>query len=74
MTKRLAACLKAQRHLVREEVLHRPEGEQATREPPSTRLMRAEKKSGLPPIGALHILRHTFGRAELLVGPGHALP
>ncbi len=31
MTKRLADCLKAQRHLVREEVLHRPDGEQATR-------------------------------------------
>lgn len=60
MTKRLAACLKAQRHLVREEVLHRPEGGQATRATVHKWLMRAEKKAGLPPVGALHTLRHTF--------------
>ncbi len=60
MAKRLAASLKAQRHRVREEVLHRPEGGQATRATVHKWLMRAEKKAGLPPLGALHTLRHTF--------------
>lgn len=60
MTKRLAACLKALRHLVREEVLHRPDGGQATRATVHKWLKRAEKKAGLPPLGALHTLRHTF--------------
>ena len=45
---------------VREEVLHRPEGERATRATVHKWLMRAEKNAGLPPLGALHTLRHTF--------------
>lgn len=60
MTTRLMACLKAQRHLVREEVLHRPDGSQATRATVHKWLKRAEKKAGLQPLGALHTLRHTF--------------
>lgn len=60
MTKRLAESLKAMRHLVREEVLYRPEGQAATRSTLNKWLMQAERRANLEAKGALHMLRHTF--------------
>jgi site-specific recombinase XerD len=60
MTSRLAECLRGQRHLVRDEVLYRPGGEQATRATVHKWMMQAERRAGLNPGGALHVLRHTF--------------
>ena len=60
MTKRLAAALKAAQHLVRKEVLYRPGGGAATRSTVYKWLMQAERRAGLPAVGALHTLRHTF--------------
>lgn len=60
MTSRLAECLRGQRHLVRDEVLYRPGGEQASRATVHKWLKQAERRAGLESVGALHKLRHTF--------------
>jgi integrase len=60
MTSRLAAALKAHRHLKGPRVLYSDDKSTADRDALSSWIKRAERRAGLPITGRLHILRHTF--------------
>jgi len=60
MTSRLAAALKAHRHLKGPRVLYSDDKSTADRDVLSSWIKRAERRAGLPITGRLHILRHTF--------------
>lgn len=60
MTERLAAALKAHRHLRGERILYNDDGTTMTRKVLSTMLKSAEKRASLQARGNTHKLRHTF--------------
>src|SRR5258707_10215013 len=60
MTEALASVLAAHRHLRGERVLLQDDGEIVTPKIVRNWMMSAQRRAGLNPTGALHILRHTF--------------
>ena len=60
MTEALASVLAAHRHLRGERVLLQDDGEIVTPKIVRNWMMSAQRRAGLNPTGAVHILRHTF--------------
>lgn len=60
LTRRLAAALRANRHLRGTLVLYRDDGKPYTRQTMRLLVIRAERRAGLEAKGAVHKLRHTF--------------
>ncbi len=60
MTSRLAAALKAHRHLKGPRVLYSDDESTADRDALASWIRRAERRAGLQITGRLHVLRHTF--------------
>ncbi len=60
MTARLAAALKAHRHLRGSRVLCQENGDSIGRQAVHEWMEKAQRRAGLPVTGAYHILRHTF--------------
>ncbi len=60
MTACLAGALKAHRHLRGDRVLYRRDGKPYNKNVAKKAMARIQRRAGMKPTGALHILRHTF--------------